>query len=311
MHKKGLKPMIWAFIALAATIAICTAVILIWRWRVTKIVDSVDQVLERVLAGELAPPGVTNSEDRISSLAHKANRITSMLIEEAAAAKTEKMTVQGFISDMSHQMKTPLAGIAMYTELLLEGNLTAEDSQEFLSRVKISADKLQWMTDSLIKLSRLEAGAIALVPMLAGVRQTISEAITLVLAEADRRNIKIEVAKFEDVQLHHDRKWTVEALVNILDNAVKYSKDGGEIAIRVEALQQYTKIIIADNGIGIPKSEWNKIFTRFYRGKNVKDKEGVGLGLYLARVIMESQDGYVLVDSAPGQGSTFSLFLRS
>jgi len=296
---------------LSLAIALCTITILLCRRYTTKIISSVDEVLERILAKEPNPAATTNSEDRFSKLAHKANRITDMLVAEAATAKTEKETVQGFISDMSHQMKTPLSGITMYTELLQEGNLNPQDTQEFLTRVKISVDKLQWMTDSLIKLSRLEAGTITLAPALVSIKQTISEAIILVLAEAEKKNVEIIVEDFEDIPLHHDKKWTIEAFVNVLDNAVKYSMEGGKITIKVKPSRQYTKIQISDKGIGISKSDWNLIFQRFYRGQKVKDKEGVGLGLYLVRVIMESQGGYVLVDSAPERGAAFSLFLRN
>ena len=292
-------------------IAMVICVLNIWLCRryVVRVVSAVDDVLERILARELSPPMATSHEDRISKLTHKANRITRMLTDETTRAKAEKETVQGFISDLSHQMKTPLSGIAMYTELMLEPDITYENTQEFLSRVKISVDKLQWMTDSLIKLSRLETGIIALNVTRTGIRDTIMQAVTLVQGEAYRHDITVIVNDFKDLPLCHDKKWTVEAIVNILDNAVKYSPTGGVITVDMTLLQQYVKIVISDTGIGIPKEEWNKIFKRFYRGQNVKDKEGVGLGLYLVRVIMESQGGYVMVGADKEIGTDFSLFL--
>jgi len=299
----------WIFFVIAA--AACIITVWLCRRYVASVVTSVEAVLDRILARDFSAAVPLNEEDRISKLAHKANRITNMLITEATSAKAEKDTVQGFISDMSHQMKTPLSGISMYTQLLQVGNLSAEDTQDFLSRMKISVDKLQWMMDSLIKLSHLEVGTITPSPAQEDIRQTISEAIMLVLGEAERRNIQITVSNFADMKLYHDRKWTIEALVNILDNAIKYSSEGGKITIAVERLQHYTKITIADNGIGIPKSDWHQVFKRFYRGQNVKNKEGVGLGLFLVRVIVESQGGYVLVESAPGQGADFSVYLRN
>ncbi|MCL2405289.1 MAG: HAMP domain-containing histidine kinase [Defluviitaleaceae bacterium] len=302
----------WIIVITVSLIACILTAWLCHRY-VSRAVASVEAVLERILARDFSSATLLNEDDRISKLAHKANRVTNMLITEAAHAKAEKNTVQGFISDMSHQMKTPLAGIAMYSELLLDGNLNAEDALEFISRMKISVGKLQWMMDSLIKLSHLEVGTISLNPSLEDIGQTISEAIITVLAEAERRRIEISVSNFEDTQLLHDRKWTTEALVNILDNAIKYSANNGKITIAVEPLQYYTKISIADNGIGIPKSDWPQIFKRFYRGQNVKDKEGVGLGLFLVRTIVESQGGYVLVDSNPGGtcGTVFSVFLQN
>jgi signal transduction histidine kinase len=299
------------FVISAGAIALCILTVIFCRKYINKAFDSVDKVLERVLSKNFDEPLKTTGEDRISKLTHKANRIMDMCVSEVNQSNTEKETIQGFISDMSHQMKTPLAGISMYTELLAEGGLSADDARDFLSRMKISTEKLQWMMESLIKMSRLESGVIALNPANLDIKQTISEAISGILAAANKRNISIAVSDFRDVTLYHDKKWTIEAIGNILENAVKYSHEDSEIAVSVEPLQQHTKIAITNKGEGIPKSDWHLIFKRFYRGQNVKEKEGVGLGLYLVTVIMEKQGGYIMVDSIPGQSATFSLFLQN
>ena len=199
----------------------------------------------------------------------------------------------------------------MYTDLLLEGDITEAERQEFLSRIKAGTEKLQWMMDSLIKMSRLEMGAIELAPVPAGIRQTVSDSISGVYGAAAKKNIFINTADFEDIPLLHDRKWTSEAITNILENAVKYSSSGGEINIAVETLPIYTKISITDHGIGISRDEWNLIFKRFYRGRNAKTADGAGLGLYLASLIFQKQGGYILVDSRPGEYTTFSMFLQN
>jgi signal transduction histidine kinase len=208
-------------------------------------------------------------------------------------------------------MKTPLSGISMYADLLIEGDLSADEEQEFLSRMKSSTEKLQWIMDALIKMSRLEVGAIQLTPIEASIKQTISDAIGSVIAAAAKRNIDITVTEFEDMPLHHDKKWTREAIVNVLENAVKYSAPDGKIEISIEPLPLYTKINVINNGIGIIKDDWHLIFKRFYRGQNVKDNDGAGLGLYLAALIMEKQDGYIMVDSVPGDFTAFSLFFQN
>ncbi len=223
----------------------------------------------------------------------------------------EKDTIQSFISDMSHQMKTPLSGVTMYTDLLLEGNITLSEQQEFLSRIKAGTEKLQWMMDSLIKMSRLEVGAIEFSPTSVGIKQTLSDCISSVYSAASKKNISIQTAYFEDIFVLHDRKWTCEAMTNILENAVKYSQPNHSIEIAVESLPLYTKISITDYGIGIPSDEWNLIFKRFYRGKNVRTVDGAGLGLYLASVIFQKQGGYILVDSKIGHYTTFSMFLQN
>jgi len=273
--------------------------------------NSVDKVLDRVLAKDSTLLSGTTAEERLSKLTYKAHRIVEMCVLDVAQTNEEKETIQGFIADMSHQMKTPLAGIAMYADLLQEGNISPEEQQEFLSRIKFGTEKLQWIMDGLIKMSRLEAGAIQLAPVRTRIKQTISDAVAGISAAATKKDIRISIADFEDVQLYHDTKWTQEAIVNVLENAVKYTKAGGEIDIAVESLPLYTKIMITDNGIGINKDDWHLIFKRFYRGQNVKDNEGAGLGLYLASLIMQKQGGYIMVDSVPGKFTTFSLFLKN
>lgn len=273
--------------------------------------DSIDKMLDAILNKNAALPFKTVADSRISKLTHKAEKIMQGNVMEMTQTTQEKEKIQSFISDLSHQMKTPLSGITMYTDLLLEGNITASEQQEFLSRMKAETEKLQWMMDSLIKISRLEIGTIELSPVPAGIKQTISDSISSVYSAASKKNISIQTADFKDISVLQDRKWTGEAMTNILENAVKYSPRNQEIDIAAERLPLYTKISITDHGIGIPPDEWNLIFKRFYRGKNVKNMEGAGLGLYLASLILQKQSGYILVDSKAGHYTTFSMFLQN
>jgi signal transduction histidine kinase len=298
-------------IIIASSITVVIVIILtvfLNRRYVRRTYNAIDAVLERILSKDTAFPSETNIESRLSKLTHKARRITDVLVSEAAQTNEEKETIQGFISDMSHQMKTPLSGISMYADLLLEGGLSADEQQEFHARIKSGAEKLQWMMDSLIKMSRLEIGAIQLTPTRESVAQTISDAVGSVTGVTVKKNIKITVAGFKDMLLYHDRKWTREALANVIENAVKYSEPGGGIEINTEPMPMYTKITVTDHGIGIEKKDWNLIYKRFYRGSNAKDREGAGLGLFLASLIMEKQGGYIMVDSISGSYTTFSLY---
>jgi signal transduction histidine kinase len=300
--------------ALAVTIIIAVALCFLtvffsYRY-VRKNFDSIDQVLDSVLAKK-AEISFEAADNRISKLTHKAVKIIQMNTMDISKTKQEKEIIQSFISDMSHQMKTPLSGVAMYTDLLLEGRVTEDERQEFLLRVKTGTEKLQWMMDSLVKMSRLEVGAIELSPVSAGIKQTISDGISAVYGAAAKKNIFIQTAYFEDAALLHDRKWTSEAITNILENAIKYSPSNGKINLSVEPLSIYTKINITDYGIGIAPDEWNAIFKRFYRGRNAKGFDGAGLGLYLASLIFHKQGGYMIVDSKPGKYTTFSVFLQN
>lgn len=301
--------------ALAVTIGITVALCLLaaffsYRY-MKKAFDSIDKVLDSVLNKNAELPFESAADSRLSKLTHKAIKIIQMGAMDISQTKHEKEIIQSFISDMSHQMKTPLSGVAMYTDLLLEGNITAAEQQEFLSRIKTGTEKLQWMMDSLVKMSRLEVGAIELSPVPAGIKQTITDSISSVYGAAARKNISIQTAYFEDIFLLHDHKWTCEAITNILENAIKYSSLDGEINISVETLPLYTKISITDYGIGIAPDEWNSIFKRFYRGRNAKGVDGAGLGLYLVSLIFQKQGGYILVDSKPRKYTTFSMFLQN
>jgi len=288
-----------------------TITIILSRRYVKKEFTSIDNVLDRILAKDPNLRHEITSEARLSKLTHKASRIMDMYISETTQTIEEKEIIQGFISDMSHQMKTPLSGISMYTDLLIEGSLNKAQQQEFLSGIKNGTNNLQWMMDSLIKMSRMEVGAIELAPVCQNIKQTISDAIGSVLAAASKNNIEITASDFIDTPLLHDKRWTIEAIANILENAVKYSKSDSKINISIEPLPLYTKIIITDYGIGIDKSDWHLIFKRFYRGKNAKNTDGAGLGLYLAALIMEKQGGYIMVDSVVGKFTSFSLFLQN
>lgn len=301
-----------AFIVPIVIAAILCSLTLFFSYRyVRKSFDAIDRVLDSILARNAELPFELAADNRLSKLTHKAIKIIQMNALDISQTTQEKEIIQSFISDMSHQMKTPLSGIAMYTDLLLEGCMTETERQEFLARIKTGTEKLQWMMDSLVKMSRLEVGAIELSPAPAGIKQTVSDSISGVYGAAANKNISIQTAYFEDIALLHDRKWTCEAIINILENAIKYSPSDGEIKISVEALPIYTKINITDYGIGISPDEWNSIFKRFYRGRNAKGADGAGLGLYLASLIFQKQGGYILVDSKPGKYTTFSMFLQN
>ncbi len=302
---------------MALTVTIVIAVILcsltlLFSYRyVKRTFDSIDRVLDSVLAKNAELSLEAAADSRLSKLTHKAVKIIRMNTMDISQTKQEKEIIQSFISDMSHQMKTPLSGVAMYTDLLLEGSITEAERQEFLSRIKTGTEKLQWMMDSLVKMSRLEVGAIELSPVPIGIKQTISDSISTVYGAATKKNIFIKTAYFEDVPLLHDRKWTSEAITNILENAIKYSSANEEINIFAETLPIYTKISITDYGIGIAPDEWNSIFKRFYRGRTAKGIDGAGLGLYFASLIFYKQGGYILVDSKPGKYTTFTMFLQN
>lgn len=247
--------------------------------------------------------GVLN---RINSDLNKLSRSLNLKIKNI---NKEKESIKELVTDISHQLKTPLASLKLYNSLLLEEELDEEDRIEFLTTNKMSINKLHNLIDSLVNISRLEASMINIKKEDKSIKQTLTKAIDSVKAKANLKNIKISVTDFEDKIILHDSKWTEESIFNILENGVKYTHDNGKIEVSLQETINFIRIDIKDNGIGIDKSEFNNIFKRFYRSEKVEEVEGSGVGLYLSRKIIESQGGNIIVSSKIGQGSKFSLFL--
>ena len=226
-------------------------------------------------------------------------------------SKADKQTLQELVSDISHQVKTPMANIRMFTDILRQQELPEEKRAEFLSTLAAQVHKLDFLMQSLIKMSRLETGVFVLHLEEARLSDTIAGAVSMILAEAEKKNIRLTVDCDSKLTVKQDPKWTAEAIGNILDNAVKYTPEGGTVSILVRPWQFYTRIDISDTGIGMDQENYHAIFQRFYRAEEVAAEKGVGLGLYLAREIIARQNGYITVKSEKGKGSTFSVFLLS
>ena len=219
----------------------------------------------------------------------------------------EKERVKGLISDISHQIKTPVANIKLYMESL-EGENVSPDAQKFLKKIKGQTEKIDFLMQSMVKMSRLETGILQIHKEEKDLYETIGCAVSAVVAEAAAKDIDLYVDCEKPMQIRHDSKWTEEAIYNILDNAVKYTENGGKIQIRARRQELFLKLSISDTGKGIALERQAEIFTRFYREPEVHEKPGVGIGLYLARTIMELQKGYIEVKSEPGKGACFSLY---
>ncbi len=248
--------------------------------------------------------------DTLFKLGSKLQLKTTALSEERDYTKT-------LVTDISHQLKTPMSALRNCFVMYVEAD-TKEEREEFLKRCKMQIDKLENLIAALINISRLETSLITLCPEKTDLTGLLVEAVNTVYMKALSKKITIEVSGGEENALQSepdclrlDKKWTAEALANILDNAVKYSPEGSRIDIRVKWLYSHVCIEIEDGGIGIPKNEYNQIFQRFYRGADprVRDSEGSGVGLYLSRRIIEEQGGTIMVRSAPQQGSIFTVYL--
>lgn len=283
----------------------------VYGWyRNRKMYRVIDRMMDEILDGE--PISRSDiQEGEISALASKARRIQEKVDLGISHAETEKEQVKSLISNMSHQLKTPLAGLMMYRELLENEKLDAVKRKKFLGKMKQQSEKLDWILQSLFKMVNLEQGAVVFEAEPLPIKETIADAVTAVWDKADQRNISIETAPFENLKLWHNRKWTAEVFVNILENAVKCTQPGGKITIRVHPMEMYTEIAVTDTGRGIRTEELTEIFKRFYRSRDVENLEGSGIGLYLSRLILEHEKGYITAASEYGKGSTFSIFLKN
>lgn len=279
-------------------------------WRNRKMYRIIDRMLDEILDGEPVSQSDIR-EGEISVLASKAKRVKEKVDLGISTAEEEKEQVKSLISNMSHQLKTPLAGLMMYREMLEDENLDEETRKRFLGKMKGQSEKIDWILQSLFKMVNLEQGAVVFEAEALPVRDTILDAVTAVLDRADRRNIRILTEPFEDRLLWHNRKWTAEVLVNLLENAVKYTEPGGRITISVCPMEMYTEIAVRDTGRGIRQEELTEIFKRFYRSRDVENIEGSGIGLYLSRLILEHEKGYMTAESELGEGSKFSVFLQN
>lgn len=243
-----------------------------------------------------------------SKLQHQTLRLINILKSQNKKMEYEKNEIKSLISDIAHQLKTPLTNMKIYSEFLQDENLLEEDRIEFNKVIMLSLDKLCFLVESMIKMSRLESSIINLHKRPSEINESILSAITQLYKKAQLKNIKIEFSPKENIKLNYDEKWTTEAIFNIIENAIKYSHKDSTIFINVEKYEIFTRIDIKDEGIGISEEEIPKIFRRFYRGSNVLNEEGIGIGLYLSREIVTKQGGYIKVKSYKN-GSIFSIFL--
>ncbi len=244
-----------------------------------------------------------------SKIQVKFRQLYDVLNQQKEASIRDREQLEEIISDISHQIKTPMSNIKMYSDILKNRELTKEKQREFLGLVQLQIDKLESLIDSMIEMSQMEVGMISVLPKRQPLIKLIEEAVCGIAVKAEKKNMDISILCDERLMACYDLKWTTEALVNILDNAVKYSDENGEIKISVLELGFFIKVQVTDNGKGIEEGNFTQIFKRFYREPEVQQVEGVGIGLFLAQEILKKQKGYVDVKSSPGRGSTFSLYL--
>lgn len=246
-------------------------------------------------------------ESRLSRLEVKWKRFLSSSVGQKHRLQEEQRKIKMLISDISHQTKTPIANILLYSQILQEKE-TDPELIPIVENIKEQSEKLDFLIRSLVKASRLESEALILQPKKEPIMPCIAAAAAGAEEAAAKRQITL-VVKETDVQACFDRKWTEEAIGNLIDNAIKYSPLGSEVQISVTDYEMFAAIHVTDAGIGIREEEQAQVFERFYRSREVAEEKGVGIGLYLVREIALKQGGYVKVKSKHGAGSTFSFYI--
>lgn len=264
-------------------------------------------MIDEAMAGTFSENDYEETE--LSKLEVKWKRFLTSAKLSNQKVEEERKKIKELVSDISHQTKTPLANILLYSRLLEEQKLD-DTSQTLVSEIVKQSEKLEFLIQSLVKTSRLESGTFQLnpkrqevYPMLYEIAEQAKEKakkkkmqIVLPELEKDREN-DFEKQEKEKIKAVYDKKWTAEALYNILDNGVKYGNEGSTIEISVQEYEMFVCITVCNEGEEILEQEIPLIFQRFYRGKNVGEEEGVGIGLYLARQIIQEQGGYIKVTS--------------
>lgn len=266
--------------------------------------EILNQMLDDAIAGTFEENCFDESE--LSKLQTKLMRYLSTASMSEKKIQEEKDNLKELITNISHQTKTPLTNILMYSELLTEVAATKQE-KEYAGEVFVQGKKLESLIEALVKMSRLETGIFQYQKKETAYREIIHKAVEQALPKASEKNISILVRDVGRYSSYVDEKWVMEAVYNILDNGIKYSGEGTTVYIEEFSYEFFSGIRITDQGIGISEEEIPLLFGRFYRGKSAHDKEGIGVGLFLAREIVENNGGYIKVASQVGAGSRFDV----
>ena len=248
-----------------------------------------------------------NSEDELSILKNELYKITIMLKEDAENSKKDKLKLKDSLSDISHQLKTPLTSINIMLDNILDNpDMDSNTKEKFIQNIKREITNISSLVGEILKLSKLDASVIKFEEQQVFIDDIVKSAISNVEMMAELKNINIEVNNRDNIKLVCDAKWQIEAITNVLKNCIEHSKDDSTITIDIDSNKIYKQITIKDNGEGIDEKDLPHIFERFYKGKN-SSKDSVGIGLALAKTIIEKDNGSIKVDSKKGKQTIFTI----
>ncbi len=277
-------------------------------YKLEKICSELSEMLDSIINHSDCDIFTMTDDTLLSKLQFQTKKLTNILMAKNSQIKKDKDEVQALVSDIAHQLKTPMANVKIYCELLEEKNLSEEDRAKYYGILIKSLNKLSFLIESLIKMSRLESGVIELHCKDTSLNEVVLNGISGITTLCEKKGINLEYKKVESVVCSLDYKWMLEAISNILENAVKYSFEDTVIHVSVEKYELFARVDIVNKGLSIEEKDYSKIFKRFYRCENVLDKEGIGIGLYLSEKIISLHGGYIKV-SCKDDIVCFSLFL--
>lgn len=299
----------YVFYAGCAMLLLSLIAAIVLRRYLVRYTNNLTECLDQMIAGKREIVFAEEHELLMSKVQVKLRQLYEILQSRTEKSRHDREVLEEIISDISHQVKLPIANMRTCQSILQRRELPQEQRQKFLQSMDKQVGKLDTLMESMIEMSRMEVGMIKVETIYQSVYPLVEQAVCQIAMKAQQKKIEIAVDCEPWIQAVYDRKWTAEALENILDNAVKYTEEHGRVAVTVSVTDFFVKIEVSDNGIGIAEEEFTNIFCRFTRGREVQQEEGVGIGLYLAKEIAAKQKGYIGVESEEGKGSAFSVYL--
>ena len=277
--------------------------ILFTKWRYQEI-KKLSSYLYKICLGDYSLDLRTNAEGELSILKNDLYKVTTKLSEQAELLKKDKIHLANSISDISHQLKTPLTSMMVMTDLLRSSNLSEEKRIEFTNNINNQLERIQWLVTSLLKLSKIDAGTVIFKKESVNVKALIESSLSPLLIPIDIKEQTLNIVGDNNAFFIGDFNWTREAIINILKNCIEHTYEKGAINIKYSQNPIYTEIVIKDNGKGIDKKDIPYIFKRFYKGKNASD-DSVGIGLAMSKTIIKKQNGDIKVKSEVGSYTEF------
>ena len=271
----------------------------------SKKINEITKYIEEINRGNYRLNIEENTEDELSILKNELYKITVMLKEVAENSQKDKTTLKDSLSDISHQIKTPITSILiMLDNILSDENMPEDIKKDFIKDIKREIINIKFLVESILKLSKIDSNSIKFIKKEVFIKDIIDEAVKNVSMLSELKNIEIIVSGDDSIKTICDLKWQVEAITNILKNCIEHSYENRKIYINYNQNNMYTELKIEDNGTGIDAKDLPHIFERFYKGKN-SSSDSVGIGLALSKSIIESNNGYIQVDSKLNKGTTF------